>query len=157
MRQVFTASCFVCFEGKVLLVHHKLLDLWLPVGGELKENESPLQGAYREVLEETGIEVEFPRVHRQPRGTPAGFLGYEEHPAGPKGYHMNFCFMGLAVTWNKGQAIEEGLPPTPLSDGSWAGYRWVTPGHPGAYRDLTMPFNVQDLLLMISGLMLMRG
>lgn len=150
MRQVFTASCFIAFERKVLLINHKFLDMWLPVGGELHPNEAPMEGAHREALEETAIEVEFRHHARQPHGTPAGFLGYEEHSAGSKGQHMNFCFLGHAMTWGRGMKIEMGLPPTPMSDGSWSGYRWVHPGEFGTYSDLKMPPNVRDLLLMIA-------
>src|SRR5262245_9397408 len=42
---------------KLLLIHHKGLDKWLPAGGHLESNEVPHEGAIREVREETGIEA----------------------------------------------------------------------------------------------------
>jgi 8-oxo-dGTP pyrophosphatase MutT (NUDIX family) len=157
MRRVFTASCFIAFEGKVLLINHKFLGLWLPVGGELEPNESPMEGAYREAQEETRIHVEFRHHARQPQGTPPGFIGYEEHPAGSKGEHMNFCFLGHAmnriIDGKLGSPFEPGLSPVPHGDGSWSEYRWVHPGEPGTYADLRTPPNVRDLLSLIAPLL----
>jgi 8-oxo-dGTP diphosphatase len=31
-------------------------------------------------------------------GTPPGLIGYEEHPAGSKGLHMNFAFVADVAT-----------------------------------------------------------
>jgi len=61
----FTAAAFVVHEGKVLLVRHKKLNLWLPPGGHMEVDgqgfyiESPEEAAAREVLEETGLQVEI--------------------------------------------------------------------------------------------------
>ncbi|MBX9694605.1 MAG: NUDIX domain-containing protein, partial [Cyanobacteria bacterium] len=43
-------------DHKVLLVYHKFLRLWLPPGGHLDVDEVPVDGALRELREETGIE-----------------------------------------------------------------------------------------------------
>lgn len=94
MRHAFTASIYPRNGGKVLLVFHKRFNLWVPVGGELEEGETPLEGAIRELLEETGIEgATFPVLPSAIVGTPSGLLGYEEHSAGSKGWHMNFAFV----------------------------------------------------------------
>ena len=46
------------FDGeKVLLVHNKKLDLWLPVGGHIEKDETPDDALLREVKEETGLEL----------------------------------------------------------------------------------------------------
>jgi 8-oxo-dGTP pyrophosphatase MutT (NUDIX family) len=46
-------------EGKkVLLVKHKKLGVWIYPGGNIEENENPLECAIRETEEETGISVE---------------------------------------------------------------------------------------------------
>lgn len=55
----FTVSVFVVHEGKVLLVDHKKLGRWLPVGGHIDLGEDPEQAAYREVAEESGLEIEL--------------------------------------------------------------------------------------------------
>jgi 8-oxo-dGTP pyrophosphatase MutT (NUDIX family) len=52
-----TASGCLVHEGKVLLVKHKKLGLWLNPGGHLESNELPHQAAEREFWEETGVKV----------------------------------------------------------------------------------------------------
>lgn len=53
----FTVATFVMHEGKVLLLWHKKLQMWLPPGGHIDPHELPDEAAVREVQEETGIEV----------------------------------------------------------------------------------------------------
>jgi 8-oxo-dGTP pyrophosphatase MutT (NUDIX family) len=52
----FTATAYVVADGRTLLLWHSKLGMWLPPGGHLEPNEDPVQGALREVLEETGVE-----------------------------------------------------------------------------------------------------
>jgi 8-oxo-dGTP pyrophosphatase MutT (NUDIX family) len=99
-RRTFSVAVFCRNAGEILLVRHKRLDLWLPVGGEIEPGETPLEAARRELREETGLEGVFPAVYPAGRsagfgvdGTPPGLIGYEEHPAGSKGLHMNFAFV----------------------------------------------------------------
>jgi ADP-ribose pyrophosphatase YjhB (NUDIX family) len=74
------------------LIHHKRLACWLPVGGEVEPNETPLEAASRELREETSLVGRFP-ITSGITGTPVGFIGYEEHPAGSKGTHLNLVFV----------------------------------------------------------------
>ncbi len=55
----FTVAIFVVHEGKVLLVHHRNLDKWLPVGGHVELDEDPETAALREAKEESGLEIEL--------------------------------------------------------------------------------------------------
>jgi 8-oxo-dGTP pyrophosphatase MutT (NUDIX family) len=55
----FTVSLFIVQGEKVLLVHHKKLDRWLPIGGHIELDEDPEQAAYREAKEECGLEIEL--------------------------------------------------------------------------------------------------
>ena len=59
MKRDFTATCYVLHEDKVLLIYHKKLKKWLPPGGHMDPNETPAEAACREVLEETGIEIQL--------------------------------------------------------------------------------------------------
>lgn len=58
MRE-FTATTFVVHKGKVLLLLHKKLNMWLPPGGHIEKDELPDEAAVREVWEEAGIECEL--------------------------------------------------------------------------------------------------
>ena len=55
----FTVAIFVVEDEKVLLVHHRKLDRWLPLGGHIELNEDPEAAALREAREECGLEVEL--------------------------------------------------------------------------------------------------
>ena len=55
----FTVAIFVVHERRVLLVHHRTLDKWLPLGGHIELDEDPEQAALREAREESGLEVEL--------------------------------------------------------------------------------------------------
>ncbi len=95
-RRIFSASVFLVHEDSILLIKHKILKFWLPPGGEREGDETPIETARRELKEEVGAEAAiFPQIHHV-QGVPPGFLIYEEHPAGPKGLHLNFSFVALA-------------------------------------------------------------
>jgi len=55
----FTVAVFVVHDAKVLLIHHRKLDKWLPLGGHIELDEDPDQAALREAREESGFEVEL--------------------------------------------------------------------------------------------------
>ena len=55
----FTVTIFVVHNGKVLLVHHRNLNKWLPLGGHIELDEDPETAALREAKEESGLEVEL--------------------------------------------------------------------------------------------------
>jgi len=55
----FTVAIFVVHNGKVLLIHHRRLDKWLPLGGHIELDEDPEMAALREAKEESGLEVEL--------------------------------------------------------------------------------------------------
>src|SRR5215204_1975307 len=55
----FTVAIFVVHDSKVLLIHHRKLNKWLPLGGHVELEEDPEQAALREAREESGFEVEL--------------------------------------------------------------------------------------------------
>jgi len=55
----FVSTVYIVKDSKILLVFHKRLNMWLPPGGHIDDNELPCDAAKREVLEETGFEVDL--------------------------------------------------------------------------------------------------
>jgi 8-oxo-dGTP pyrophosphatase MutT (NUDIX family) len=100
--------------GEVLVILHKRLQTWLPVGGELEPGETPLDAAARELREESGLLGRFGPLVGAFDGVPWGLLGYEEHQAGSKGLHMNFVFVADVG------ADETVVPNDELVDWTWA-------------------------------------
>jgi len=93
MRRAFSVAIYARRGREVLVIEHRRLATWLPIGGELEAGETPLEAARRELREETGLVGRFASLVGALDGVPPGFLGYEEHPAGSKGTHLNFVFV----------------------------------------------------------------
>jgi len=55
----FTVAIFVVHDGKILLIHHRKLNKWLPLGGHIELDEEPEIAALREAKEESGLDVEL--------------------------------------------------------------------------------------------------
>ena len=54
----FTASALIINkDGKILLLNHRKLNVWLYPGGHVEWNETPDETVVREVKEETGLNV----------------------------------------------------------------------------------------------------
>ena len=55
----FIVNIFIVYDGKVLLIHHRKLDKWLPIGGHIELDEDPEEALFREIKEECGLEIEL--------------------------------------------------------------------------------------------------
>lgn len=55
----YTVGVFVVHQKKCLLCYHRNMNMWLPVGGHIEDNETPDKAALRETIEEAGIEVKL--------------------------------------------------------------------------------------------------
>ncbi len=56
----YTSTVFIITKKtprRVLLVHHKKFDRWMPPGGHQEVDENPHESAIRETQEETGIDI----------------------------------------------------------------------------------------------------
>ena len=135
VRRAFSVAVFARHEGAILLIHHARLRAWLPVGGEIEPGETPLEAAARELHEETGLAGAFPALPGAIAGSPPGLLAYEEHHAGSKGLHMNFCF------------VADVSSRVVVSNGEFAEHRWLERGEP-----LDAPENVRQLVARIFAL-----
>ncbi|MFC1801407.1 NUDIX hydrolase [Nanoarchaeota archaeon] len=59
MKTDLVVSGYLIQDGKLLLIHHKKLDKWLPPGGHIDENETPDDSLVREFKEEVGLDIEL--------------------------------------------------------------------------------------------------
>ena len=61
----FTATGIVFnSDNKILMVHHNKLQVWLPPGGHIDDNELPDDAVIREIFEETGVKAKIiPKKH----------------------------------------------------------------------------------------------
>ncbi len=62
MKTDLVVSAYIFNQEKVLLIQHKKLNLWLPVGGHIDKDETPDKAIIREIKEETGLNAEL--VHK---------------------------------------------------------------------------------------------
>ena len=51
----FTVGALIVYDGRVCLVHHRELGLWVTPGGHIELDEDPDQALWREIEEETGL------------------------------------------------------------------------------------------------------
>ena len=130
MRRAFSVAVYARRADRVLVIEHRRLKTWLPIGGELEAGETPLEAAVRELREETGMAGTFHTLAGALDGVPPGLIGYEEHVAGSKGLHMNFVFVC---------EIAAGLDVTPNEE--FGQFRWVNRAELDA---LESPLNVRQ-------------
>lgn len=129
-RRAFSVAVYARRGDRVLVIEHRRLATWLPIGGELEPGETPLEAARRELSEETGLAGPFRALAGALDGVPAGLLGYEEHPAGNKGTHLNFVFV---------TEVAADAEVTPNHE--FAAWRWVDRGE---LEGLASPLNVRQ-------------
>ncbi len=106
----FVVCVYIVFCGKVLLIKHKELGLWLPIGGHIELNETPDEALVREVKEECGLDIEvIGGKHAEISGitlmyTPA-FV--DVHAINKEHKHIGLVYFARAKTGNAALAEQE--------------------------------------------------
>ncbi len=59
MKTDLVVAGYLVHEGKVLLIFHRKLQLWLPPGGHIEKDEVPDDAVIREFKEELNLDVEL--------------------------------------------------------------------------------------------------
>ncbi len=57
MKTDLTVGTFIFHEERVLLILHRKLNMWLPVGGHIEKDETPDDAIIREAKEETNVDI----------------------------------------------------------------------------------------------------
>ena len=125
----FTVAIFVVHAGKVLLIHHRNLDRWLPLGGHIELDEDPEQAAVREAKEESGLDVEL--LGERPPTTEPGTRALiaprylDIHRINPTHEHIGLIYWARpkggtvtlapaehhAIRWCAGEDLDQLRPP----------------------------------------------
>ncbi len=118
MKTDLVVAGYLIHKGRVLLIHHKKLDMWLPPGGHIEKDEDTDQAVKREFKEELGLDVEILNTVAIPKGG-----NVKKHLALPfyanvhsVGNHDHCCFNYLCTVRNS-----EGLTinKDELNDAQW--------------------------------------
>ena len=130
-----TGSGLVLSEDytKVLLIHHRFLNLWLQPGGHMEPYETdPYETALREVQEETGIHDVTPVDSHNPRMRPPVHINSHHIPARPeKGepehWHHDFRYAFIAQPERLRHQLEEVYAAEwmPLDDSRVQALPWI--------------------------------
>ncbi|HSW89497.1 MAG TPA: NUDIX domain-containing protein [Patescibacteria group bacterium] len=67
MKVCHTVNAWTLHNGKVLLVKHKKLGIWLAPGGHVEANELPHMAAQREFWEESGVRGQVISAYKSPK------------------------------------------------------------------------------------------
>lgn len=104
-KKCVCASSVILKDGKVLLLWHEKLGIWLYPGGHVERNETPQETAVREAEEETGMKIRITNPDKKESQTmkskeaselPRPFLILHERVPYKTGEHEHFDMVYLA-------------------------------------------------------------
>ncbi|HLG91088.1 MAG TPA: NUDIX domain-containing protein [Candidatus Saccharimonadales bacterium] len=106
----FTVGCFIVFGDKVLLVNHPRYGVWLCPGGHIELDEDPEEALFREIREETGIDVEIiaPKPSAPSKDTKYIYIPsyISVHDANPPHKHIGLTYYARAKSANNVKSDE---------------------------------------------------
>ena len=138
MKIDLVVAGYIYDKNKVLLIHHRKLDMWLPVGGHINENETPDDALLREIKEEVGLEVEI--INNNKFSMEGGAkknlaipFNINLHSAGD---HDHCCFFYVCKAINAGKLK---INKNELKDYSWFSKEDLSKDHvPADVREMAM-------------------
>jgi 8-oxo-dGTP diphosphatase len=92
----------VVHDQRVLLIYHTQLQKWLPLGGHIELHEDPEQALFREIKEESGLDVDIlsQKPAQQFEGKkflyPPAYL--DVHPITPTHRHIGVVYFATAAS-----------------------------------------------------------
>lgn len=109
---------YVTDGERIVLIHHKKLNKWLPFGGHIEEDETPDAALRREAKEELGVEIEFMHYPQPRRGNLREYASpfYQNRHRIREG-HAHYCLYYLCRL-KPGEVIQPN--PAEIID-----YKWV--------------------------------
>lgn len=98
----FTVEAFVVHDNRVLLIFHKQLQKWLPLGGHIELDEDPEQALFREVKEESGLDIEVlaekPNVVFEGKKLLYAPTYLDIHDISPTHWHIGLVYFAKAMS-----------------------------------------------------------
>lgn len=102
MKTDLVVAGYIIHENKVLLIHHRKLDIWIPPGGHIEKDETPDDAVRREFKEELNLDVEILNSNDIPEeGNITEQLAVPFHVnVHNVGDHEHCCFFYLCIPRN---------------------------------------------------------
>jgi len=109
---------YVTDGERIVLIHHKKLNKWLPFGGHIEQDEIPDDALRREAKEELDIEIEFMHYPQPRRGNQREYASpFYQNKHRIKEGHAHYCLYYLCRL-KPGEIIKPNLE-------EMEEYRWV--------------------------------
>jgi len=126
MKKCIVGGCVVMHNGRMLMLKHRKLGVWLYPGGHLEQNETPIDTALRETAEETGLKVRIVDVSKGNKILSDGFAKETPTPLAvmlervpyKNRMHLHFDLVYLAVPKNSSRVK--------IMKQEAEGFRWLT-------------------------------
>ena len=118
MKLDIVVAGYIAKDKKVLLIDHKKLKQWLPVGGHIEKNETPDDALRREIKEELDLKVNFVHYPDPKKGNNKEYaLPFYVNKHHIKEKHEHYCLFYLCTP--KSNSIKPNMQEID-------GYRWFS-------------------------------
>jgi len=121
MKTDLTVAGYIFYDNHLLLVEHKKLGLWLPVGGHIEPGEIPDEAMLREAKEEVGLDIKIidlgDQSYRGENEIERCAMAFHSN-VHPVGDHYHYCQFFLCESDNKELSINE----REISDAKWVSF-----------------------------------